>query len=161
MYRRRIEKVRTKVLLFILYQHLHMKTEAAYDFIIRTWRICQHSAVLQTAAFCVDFVFTQCVWQKGEASKTLHLATFKSLHRQQFNLCPALCQPLTRLSIISVLPSLTSLPLKSSHSRTPLHLKQVSTHTRTASRLLTPGWFWIHDTEASLAEYQSAASLSM
>lgn len=88
--------------------------------------------------------------QKGEASETLHRATFESLHWQQFNLWPAHCQPLTRLRILSVLPSLTSLPLKSSHSHTRLCLKQVNTHTLTASRTLTPDWLWIPDKEPSL-----------
>lgn len=126
------------MLLFILHHRLRTKTEAASDFIVRTRKVRQRAAFLQTAAFPAAFVFARCVWQKGEAGETLHPATFKSLHRQQFNLCPALCRPLTRLSIISVLLSLTLLPLKSSRSHTPLRLKQVNAPTPT-SRLLTPG----------------------
>lgn len=88
----------------------------------------------------------------------LHRATFESLHPRRFNLCPAHCQPLTRLRVLSVLPSLTSLPLKSSRSRTRLHLKQVNTHTLTPSRILTGCESM---TRSPLSEYQSAASLSM
>lgn len=134
------------MLLFILHQHLHTKTETASDFIIRTWKICQHSAVLHTAAFFGDFVFSVFGRKVNPVPRNFYISASTTV-----NLCPALCQPLTRLGIISVLPSLTSLPLKSSHSHTPLHLKQVNTHTRTASRLLIPGWFWIHDKEASLS----------
>lgn len=131
-----------------------MKTEAA-SYFIPTGKICQFSAVLQTADFFSWFVFFflrifYLLREKGEASETLHRATFESLHRQRFNLCPAHCQPLTRLRILSVLPSLTWLPLKSSHSHTRLCLKQVNTHILAASRTLTPDWLWIPDKEPSL-----------
>lgn len=131
-----------------------MKTEAA-SYFIPTEEICQFSAVLQTADFFffIFFFFLRIFYllrEKGEAGETLHRATFESLHRQRFNLCPAHCQPLTRLRILSVLPSLTSLPLKSSHSHTRLCLKQVNTHILAASRTLTPDWLWIPDKEPSL-----------
>lgn len=71
MYRRRIEKVITKVLLFILHQHLHKKTETASDFILRTWKICQHSAVTNSCIFWWFCIYSLCLaerWSQWNSS---------------------------------------------------------------------------------------------
>lgn len=155
MYRRRIEKVINEVLPFILsHSTCTWKQKLLYT-------LSQHERFVNSQLFYKRLIFFLCLFSlflrifyllrdKGEASETLHRATFESLHRRRFNLCPAHCQPLTRLRILSVLPSLTSLPLKSSHSHTRLCLKQVNTHILAASRTLTPDWLWIPDKEPSL-----------
>lgn len=66
----------------------------------------------------------------GRKVKSVKLSTRQHLNLcidNSLTLCPAHCHPLTRLAILSVLPALTLPPLKSSHSHTPPHLKQVNT----------------------------------
>lgn len=158
IYRRRIEKVQTKVLFFILHQHLHMKTEAASDFIIRTWKICQHPAVLQTAPFFSGgFVFTQCVWKKGEASRILHLNLYidNSLTFAQLSVSLRLASAsslFSRLWLRSLSKALTHTLLCAWSRWTPTPARHHGSWLLAGSDSMT---------RRPLSEYQSAASLSM
>lgn len=97
MYRRRIEKVITKVLLFIL----HKKTETASDFIVRTWKICQHSAVTNG---CIFLMILYLLIVFGRKVKPVKL--FPSHH---LNLCIDNSLTFAQLSVSLWLSSASSL----------------------------------------------------